>query len=101
MELTVDTFKAEIADALKMYDKYIVCLDKPPEQCQESIVRLMQRAIEAYDSRDPGLRHGIALDKEVTVILSQTEVERPLCGIYFNLHTPYKKNGEKKAKTAK
>ncbi len=38
-----------------------------------------------------GLRHGIALDKVVTVILSQSDEARPLCGIYFNLHSPYKK----------
>jgi len=36
-------------------------------------------------------RHGIALDKHVTVILSQSDAERPLCGIYFNLHSPYQK----------
>jgi hypothetical protein len=44
------------------------------------------------------LRHGIALDKQVTIILSQTENERPLCGIYFNLHSPYKKKPAVKAK---
>ncbi len=38
------------------------------------------------------MRHGIALDKEVTLILSQSDEERPLCGIYFNLHSPYKKD---------
>ena len=35
------------------------------------------------------MRHGIALDKQVTVILSQTDEARPMCGIYFNLHSPY------------
>ena len=38
------------------------------------------------------MRHGIALDKEVTIILSQGDTERPLCGIYFNLHSPYRKD---------
>ena len=42
-------------------------------------------------SRGPHLRHGIALDGQLTIILSQTEHERPLCGIYFNLHSPYRK----------
>jgi len=28
----------------------------------------------------------------VTVILSESGETRPLCGIYFNLHTPYQKN---------
>jgi hypothetical protein len=37
------------------------------------------------------MRHGIALDQDVTVILSQSDELRPLCGIYFNLHSPYKK----------
>ena len=35
------------------------------------------------------MRHDIALDKEVTIMLSQGEGDPPLCGIYFNLHTPY------------
>ena len=35
------------------------------------------------------MRHGIALDKEITIMLSQAESDPPLCGIYFNLHTPY------------
>ena len=44
------------------------------------------------------LRHGIALDKQVTVILSQAEGDRPLCGIYFNLSSPYNKKTSAKAK---
>jgi hypothetical protein len=51
----------------------------------------LNKAIKAYESRGPQLRHGIALDKHVTVILSQSETARPLCGIYFNLHSPYQK----------
>ena len=39
----------------------------------------------------------IALDKQVTVILSQTDHDRPLCGIYFNLHSPYQKKTAGKA----
>jgi hypothetical protein len=45
------------------------------------------------------MRHGIALDKEVTVILSQSDHDRPLCGIYFNLHSPY--HGKSLPKTVK
>ena len=89
MELTVDTFKAEIADAVKAYDRFIVCIEKTPDQFKESITSLMAKAINAYDKRGEGLRHGIALDKQVTIILSQTEVALPLCAIYFNLHSPY------------
>jgi hypothetical protein len=92
MDLTVETFKAEIADAVKNYDKYVICIDKTPDQLSESLGRLMVKAIKAYVDRGPNMRHGIALDKEVTVILSQSETERPLCGIYFNLHTPYRKS---------
>ena len=51
----------------------------------------MAKAIRAYETRGPQLRHGIALDKHVTVILSQSDTDRPLCGIYFNLHSPYQK----------
>lgn len=95
MDLTVKTFEQELADAIKAYDKYIVCIDKVPEECGESLVSLMEKAIKAYVNRAAGLRHGIALDKHVTIILSQTETDRPLCGIYFNLHSPYRKKGAK------
>ena len=87
--VTVETFKAEIREALKAYDKYIVCLEKTPEECESSLVSLMDKAIKAYETRGPNLRHGIALDKHVTIILSQSESDRPLCAIYFNLVTPY------------
>ncbi len=98
MDLTVDLFKPEIAEALKAYDKYIVCIDKTPEECEAALRSLMEKAIKAYQDRAPSLRHGIALDKQVTIILSQTENERPLCGIYFNLSSPYhKKTPAKKA----
>lgn len=89
--MTVETFKAEIADAVKAYEKFVVCIEKTPEQFLESLESLMTKAIRAYENRGPHLRHGIALDRQVTIILSQTEGARPLCGIYFNLHSPYQK----------
>jgi hypothetical protein len=96
--VTVDSFKPEIAEALKAFEKYVVCLDKTPEECESSLVSLMEKAIKAYQNRGPNLRHGIALDKQVTIILSQTESDKPLCGIYFNLSSPYhKKNGVRTA----
>ena len=52
----------------------------------------MQKAINAYEHRGEGFRHGIALDKRVTVILSQGDEARLMCGIYFNLHSPYQKD---------
>ena len=91
MTLTIETFKEEIAEALKAFDKYIVCVQKTPEDCATSLHSLMEKAIKAYLNRGPNLRHGIALDKQVTIILSQTEGDRPLCGIYLNLHSPYQK----------
>jgi hypothetical protein len=96
MDLTVEAFKQEIVDAVKVYDKYIVCIDKPTQDCEASLVSLMEKAINAYNNRGAGLRHGIALDKQITIILSQTEHDKPLCGIYFNLHTPYRKKEEKR-----
>jgi hypothetical protein len=99
--VTVDTFKQEIAEAVKAYDKFVVCLDKTPEDCEASIVSLMEKAIKAYENRGAQLRHGIALDKQLTIILSQTDSDRPLCGIYFNLYSPYqKKTSTKTAKAA-
>ena len=98
MELNVDTFQAEIVEALRAYDRHIVCIDKTPDDCKAALISLMDKAIRAYISRGPHLRHGIALDKQVTIILSQTENERPLCGIYFNLHSPYKKKAASKTR---
>ena len=99
MELTVDLFKTELAAASRAFDKYVVCLDKTPEECQAALRSLMAKAIKAYEDRAPGLRHGIALDRQLTIILSQTDSERPLCAIYFNLSSPYhKKTGAKKVK---
>lgn len=89
--MTADTFRLELAEALKAYDKYVICIDKTPEEFEVSLRSLLSKAIKAYESRGPQLRHGIALDKQVTVILSQSESPRPLCGIYFNLHSPYQK----------
>jgi len=90
--MTIETFKREINAALKTYDKFVVCLEKTPEDFEASLVSLMEKALTAYANRGPGLRHGIALDNRVTIILSQGDGDRPLCGIYFNLHSPYQKN---------
>lgn len=90
--MTIATFKREIAEAVKNYDRYVICLNKTPDEFEAALESLTQKAIKAFAGRAPGMRHGIALDKEVTVILSQSDSERPLCGIYFNLHSPYKKD---------
>ncbi len=89
--VTVETFSEQLAHAMRSYDLYVICIDKTPEEFKETLVSLLKKAIKAYESRGPNLRHGIALDKHVTVILSQTEGDSPLCGIYFNLHSPYQK----------
>ena len=91
MLVTVETFKEEMALAMKTYDTYVINIDKIPEEFEASLQSLVAKAIKAYENRGPQLRHGIALDKFVTVILSQSDSERPLCGIYFNLHSPYQK----------
>jgi hypothetical protein len=100
--VTAEMFRPEIDEALKVYERYIVCIDKVPDDCERSLESLIEKAIKAYDKRGPNMRHGIALDRHVTIILSQTENDRPLCGIYFNLHSPYqKKVAEKAAKAEK
>ncbi|MGA2871757.1 MAG: hypothetical protein ABSF34_21680 [Verrucomicrobiota bacterium] len=88
----METFKREITDAVKNFDRYVICLQKTPDEFETTLNSLVQKAIKAYEHRGAGLRHGIALDKEVTVILSQNDDARPLCGIYFNLHSPYRKD---------
>ena len=89
--MTAETFKREIAASVKAYEKFVICLEKTPEDFEASLASLMAKAIMAYETRGEGLRHGIALDQQVTVILSQSDDARPLCGIYFNLHSPYQK----------
>ena len=100
MELTVETFKLEITEAAKNFEKFVVCLDKAPVDCAGSLHSLMEKAIKIYVNRGPNLRHGIALDKQITIILSQTENDRPLCGIYFNLSSPYHKRQAAKKENA-
>jgi len=90
--MTVHTFKEEISAAVKNFDRYVICLHKTPDEFEASLTSLLQKAIRAYETRAAGMRHGIALDKEVTIILSQSDTEVPLCGIYFNLHSPYRKD---------
>jgi hypothetical protein len=99
LSVTAEIFKQEMAEAMKAYEKYVICIDKTPEEFHASLVSLLNKAIKAYESRGPQLRHGIALDRQVTVILSQSEGAHPLCGIYFNLHSPYQKASQ--AKTGK
>ena len=89
MELAIETFRQEIDAAMRSYDRHVVCVFKSPDDCLEAIERLMLKAIKAYENRAEGMRHGIALDKVITIMLSQSESDPPLCGIYFNLHTPY------------
>ena len=96
MDLTVEMFRTEILEAVSGFEKYILCLDKTPEECEQALDRLVKKAIKAYESRGTNLRHGIALDKQITIILSQTENAKPLCGIYFNLSSPYRKKATAK-----
>lgn len=90
--VTIDTFKKEIAASVKNYDKFIVCLEKSPEEFEACMKSLMEKAINAYNNRAEGMRHGLAIDKQVMIILSQSDTARPLCGIYFNLNSPYQRN---------
>jgi hypothetical protein len=91
MDLIIENFQQETADAVKSYDKFVVCVEKTPDEFLKSLQSLMGKAIVAFENRAPGLRHGIALDRHVTIILSENDDARPLCGIYFNLHSPFRK----------
>jgi hypothetical protein len=88
--VTAKTFSKEIKAAVKSYDHHVVALGKSTEEFKAALGSLMLKAIQAYENRGEGMRHGIALDKEITIILSQGDSTRPLCGIYFNLHSPYR-----------
>ena len=87
--VTIEMFSREIAEAGRAYEKYVICLNKTPDEFEAALISLLHKAMKAYEGRGPNLRHGIALDKQLTIILSQSDGPRPLCGIYFNLHSPY------------
>ena len=91
MALQVEDFQQEIAAAVRNYDKFVICVEKTPDEFLKSLQSLMVKAIAAFENRATGLRHGIALDRHVTIMLSETDGAQPLCGIYFNLHTPFRK----------
>lgn len=91
MTLQIEDFQQEVAAAARNYDKFVVCVEKTPDEFLKSLQSLMGKAITAFENRAPGLRHGIALDSHVTIMLSENDGARPLCGIYFNLHSPYRK----------
>ena len=97
MTLSAEQFEPELRAALRSYERHIVCLEQLPDEAEESLRSLLAKAIRAYDNREPGLRHGIALNRQITIILSQTETDRPLCGIYFNLHSPYSRKSRAKS----
>ena len=88
--LTPETFSDQITEALKQYDRTVVCLDKLPDSFEFTLQSLVQKAITAYVQRKSDQRHAIALDRYVTVIITQTD-DNPMCGIYFNLSSPYQK----------
>ena len=94
MPLQVENFREEIEHAARNYDKFVICIDKTPEDFLRSLQSLLKKAITAYEDRAPGLRHGLALDRHVTIMLSQADTDKPLCGIYFNLHSPYRRRAE-------
>ena len=96
MNIHVKDFQGEIDQALSYFEKYVVCVDKTPDDMLDSVKSLIKKAIHAYETRAPGLRHGIALDKFLTIILSENDGKIPLCGIYFNLHSPYRKKTEER-----
>ena len=91
MPLQVEDFQEEIDHATRNYEKFVICIDKIPEDFLRSLQSLLKKAVTAYENRGPGLRHGLALDRRVTIMLSQTDTDKPLCGIYFNLHSPYRR----------
>ena len=78
--VTPETFRSEIAEAVKAYDKYVICIDKTPDEFKASLVSLLNKAIKAYETRGPQLRHGIALDRQITIILNYSRRPRDTPG---------------------
>jgi hypothetical protein len=68
--MKVEDFNQEIHAALAAYERYVVCIEKTPDQFLEILRSLTAKAIKVYQNRAPGLKHGIALDGQLTIILS-------------------------------
>ena len=71
MKISPEDFTQEIAEALLNYDKYLI-----------------QKAVKAYEDRGDK-KNGIALDKFVTVTITENGDEKPIINIYFNLYSSY------------
>lgn len=94
--LDKENFKDQILEALSNYDKYIICLSKTTPDMAKSAISLLEKAIAAYLNRGDK-KNGIALDKYVTIILTEAEdSDIPKCSIYFNLSSAYAKKITKK-----
>jgi hypothetical protein len=92
--MKVEDFSKEMREAARTYELHVVCIAKTPDEFLESVRSLMAKAIKVYEGRAPGLKHGIALDAQLTIILSEPPdgpEGRPFCAIYFNLHSPYRR----------
>ena len=58
--LTVDLFAPELRTALRSYERHIVCLEQVPEEAESALRSLVEKAIQAFQNRASGLKHGIA-----------------------------------------
>ena len=54
MGLAIEDFQHEVAGAVKNYDKFIVCVEKTPDEFLKSLQSLMGKAIAAFENRARG-----------------------------------------------
>ena len=88
MKISPEDFTQEIAEALLNYDKYLICLNKTLDEYAATLQSLIQKAVKAYEDRGDK-KNGIALDKFVTVTITENGDEKPIINIYFNLYSSY------------
>lgn len=88
MKISPEDFTQEMAEALLNYDKYLICLNKTLDEYAATLQSLTQKVIKAYEDRGDK-KSGIALDKFVTVTLTENGDEKPIINIYFNLYSFY------------
>lgn len=93
MDTISPEFLEKVKEAVITYDKYIICLDKTPDEFLEIILRLAKKAKKAFDEREKSCKNGIALDRHITIIFSENaqNQDSPICNIYFNLSSDYAK----------
>jgi len=83
--VTVETFRPELLEAMRAYDRYDICIDKFPKNLKPHLISLLHKAIRLTKAAGNKLRHGIALDQTCHGHLSQEWIRRAHCAGFISI----------------